>query len=272
MRTELHTHLLPEVDDGPAGDAEALALARMVLADGTGTVVATPHVSMVRIAELPHRLERLRDVLADAGLGLAVRQGGELSPNDAYEIREDELESIAQGPPGRRWLLLEAPLSLGRTSLSAAAQELRARGYGVLVAHPERSPMQTIEELREHVRLGSILQVNASSLAGAHGARAERVAFEIVQSGLPFVVASDAHGPERPPLLGEAARVLGAAGLDAEAIRAAVDTGPGRLLTDGLDVEVSGQARRHRRPTAETMQHGHRHAHGSARRGAVSRT
>src|SRR5262249_20127301 len=98
MRTELHTHLLPGVDDGPASDAESLELARMAVADGTRTVVATPHVSMVDISELPARVGSLRGKLDDAGVPLAVHQGGELSPRDVYGIGRYDLDAIAQGP------------------------------------------------------------------------------------------------------------------------------------------------------------------------------
>lgn len=234
MRTELHTHLLPGVDDGPSDEAEALELARLAVADGTGTIVATPHVSTVRIATLPERVNRLASALRRAGIPLEVLPGGELSTGDVAAADEAELEAIAQGPQDARWLLLEAPLSFGSPGLSAAAEELRARGYDVLIGHPERSPTFSLDELHRHVRRGSVVQVNASSLAGRHGARARRLGLEVVTSGLPFVLASDAHSPERPPLLSEGARELSAAGLDPREICSAVDTGPGRLLEVGL--------------------------------------
>jgi protein-tyrosine phosphatase len=234
VRTELHTHLLPGVDDGPADEAEALALARLAVADGTGTVVATPHVSMLRIATIRDRVDRLAAALRSAGIPLEVLPGGELSPGDVAHADHAELEAIAQGPPDARWLLLEAPLWFGPPGLSAAAEELRARGYDVLIGHPERSPTFSLDDLRRHVRRGSVVQVNASSLAGRHGARARQLGLEVVASGLPFVLASDAHSPGRPPLLSEGARALSAAGLDPRAIHTAVDTGPPRLLEEGL--------------------------------------
>ena len=238
VRTELHTHLLPGVDDGPASDDESMALACLAVADGTRTVVATPHVSMVDIAELPERVGRLNVRLRNAGIPLEVRRGGELSPRDVYGISRTELEAIAHGPSGRRWLLLEAPLSANHPPLSDAAQELRNLGFGVLIAHPERSTRCSIDELREQVRRGSVLQLNASSLTAVHGARAKRAAIEIAHSGLPFVLASDAHSTERPPLLSEGAAVLLAAGIDSETVRTAVDTGPGLLLLSGLSALV----------------------------------
>jgi protein-tyrosine phosphatase len=234
MRTELHTHLLPAVDDGPASDAEALALACLAVADGTRTVVATPHVSMVDISELPERVARLGVQLRDAGIPLDVRQGGELSPRDVYRMSRHELDAVAQGPAGRRWLLLEAPLSANHPPLAEAAQELRRLGYGVLIAHPERSTRCSMGELIEHVERGSVIQINASSLAAVHGSRARRAGIEIARAGLPFVLASDAHSTDRPPMLGVGAKVLLSAGVDSDTVRVAVETGPEQLLRSGL--------------------------------------
>jgi protein-tyrosine phosphatase len=234
VRTELHFHLLPGVDDGPRDDGEAVELARLAVADGTARVVATPHVRHLQISELPSRTKELQARLYEAGVGLEIRGSGELSPDDVARLGDDELEVLALGPPGRRWLLVEAPLEPIEPDLAAAASEVRERGFGVLIAHPERSPATPSADVREQVARGARIQINASSLSGAHGPETERAALEVARSGLPFVVASDAHSPSRPPLLTEGARALAAAGLDAAAIRGAVDSGPEQLLADGL--------------------------------------
>src|SRR5512144_3348071 len=138
-RTELHFHLLPGVDDGPRDLAETLELARMAVADGTRTITATPHVRDVVLDEIPGRVAEVRAALRAAGIPLAVRTGAELADDDLPGLTDADLDAIAQGPPGARWLLLEAPLSGGDVDgLRAALAEVRYRGFGVLLGHPER--------------------------------------------------------------------------------------------------------------------------------------
>jgi len=234
VRTDLHFHLLPGVDDGPRDVEDALELARMAVADGTGRIVATPHVRSIAVAQLPERVEQLLARLREAGIGLDVRGGGELSPDDVGSLTDTELDTLAQGPAGRRWLLLEAPLYATDPDLETAAAELRARGFAVLIAHPERSRSTPLSHIRALVALGACLQINASSLAGAHGREAERAGLALARSGMPFVLASDAHSASRPPLLTVAAQRLATGGVDPAAISVAADTGPERLLLGGL--------------------------------------
>ena len=226
MRTELHFHLLPGVDDGPRDEREALELARLAVADGTGRVVTTPHVGQMELRELPERVRLLRALLAKAGVPLEVFGGGEISPIDVANLSHDELELIAQGPAEARWLLLEAPLWRDPSGLRRAADAL-------LIGHPERSSGITVDELRGYVESGATLQLNASSLAGLHGPLSSRAAVTIAQSGLPFILASDAHSTARPPLLRRGAETLRAAGVPADAIRLAVDTGASNLFEFG---------------------------------------
>jgi hypothetical protein len=87
-------------------------------------------------------------------------------------LSDGALQTIAQGPPGRRWILLEAPFDGLTEDFHEAADELRTRGFGVLLAHPERVAGIAADEYRalaRELKHGTLLQVNSWSLAGAHG-------------------------------------------------------------------------------------------------------
>jgi protein-tyrosine phosphatase len=234
VRTELHFHLLPGVDDGPRNDRESVELAHLAVADGTQRIVCTPHAREFRLMELPSRVDALRELLAAERIALDVLPGGEISPRDAAGMRPEELHLIAQGPDGARWLLLEVPLWPGDRTFVPATETLRDQGYELVIGHPERGSGISFDVLEDQVRRGAILQINASSLVGRHGPESERRGLAIAHSGLPFVLASDAHSPARPPSITEAARRLAASGLEPEVISAAVEIGPARLLELGL--------------------------------------
>jgi protein-tyrosine phosphatase len=236
-RVELHFHLLPGVDDGPRDLATALELAREAVADGTRLITCTPHAHMIDFAELPERVRELRSALAAAGIELEIRGGAELSWDHVALFDGRALDAVAQGPPERRWILLEAPLpGVGELSdFEPAAQELRDRGYGLLVGHPERSPamMRDPGAVDRLLAAGDRVQVNASSLIGYHGTATRDGGIELVRSGRADVIASDAHQPfTRGAVLGPAVAVLREHGI-ADAERFA-SSEPRALLARGI--------------------------------------
>jgi protein-tyrosine phosphatase len=238
---DLHFHLLPGVDDGPADLSASLDLARDALAAGTGTIVATPHVrldlGLTDAREIAARVWELRAALAEAEIPVEVECGGELGHDMAFRLDRGELDLLAQGPPDARWLLVETPFHGIGEDFHAATAELRSRGFGVLVAHPERSADAELDGaagLRRGIAAGSLAQVNALSLTGGHGEASRMAAWELIADGLVAVVASDAHGPSRPPALGPAHRALIEGGTAPAVADALVYGGPRALLAHGM--------------------------------------
>jgi protein-tyrosine phosphatase len=215
---EIHFHLLPGVDDGPQTMEESVALARAAVADGTGIVVTTPHViptCVIDPGEITARTRELSEALRRAHAPLQVLPGGELAHPMVERLAQHQLDQIAQGPPGRRWLLLETPFSGPDESFAAAADELRSRSFGIVIAHPERTELTPQGEtiLNREVTAGSVLQLTAGALTGFYGDAIRHTALRLLRSATPrVVIASDAHGRERPPMLTAAVAALAAAG------------------------------------------------------------
>ena len=242
---DIHFHLLPGVDDGPETMVDSNALARAAVADGTRTVVCTPHVRtdfVTDTLELAERVRELRGELARADVPLELRCGGELGHDLAGNLTQPQLEAVAQGPAGNRWLLVEAPFEGLTGEFHAVTEELRDRGFGVVIAHPERVACADTEGLtgiRLELDRGSVAQLNAQSLLGEHGADAKRAARAYVAQGLAGLVASDAHGPLRPPSLGAACSALLDAGVAARVAWCLTRDQPGRLLAAGLPAPLA---------------------------------
>jgi protein-tyrosine phosphatase len=215
---ELHFHLLPGLDDGPRTLDESIALAHAAVADGTGVVVATPNVHPAHVtdpAEIRERTQMLGGRLRSAAIELEVLPGGELEHSMVERLSQRDLELLAQGPPGRRWLLLEAAFDGLGGDFTAAADELRARGFGIVIAHPERAEpsAQTRAVLERELAHGSTFQLTAGSFTGVNGERVRELAFELLRMAPVAVIASDAHGLHRLPALSKAIVSLAAAGV-----------------------------------------------------------
>ena len=235
---EIHFHLLPGVDDGPRTLEEAVWLARSAASEGTRTIVATPHVNStftLDVSTLSERVEQVAERLARERVPVQVLAGGELAHDVADCLSQRQLEFLAQGPPDHRWLLLEAPFSGLDETFTTVANELRRRGFGIVVAHPERSLANAQAGWRAIERefaAGSAMQVNAWSVAGLHGERARIEALHILRAARRVVVSSDAHGPHRAPSMRLAVDVLTRLGYKNS--QGLTSTTPAALLVSGL--------------------------------------
>ena len=225
---DLHCHLLPGVDDGPRTLDETVAYARDAAARGTGTIVATPHVEQVDVTTLPDRVHEVRTALAREGIDLRVEVGGELKPESVGALSADELEIIAHGPAGARWVLYEVPFKGVDDAFLDGAEELRGRGYGLLMAHPERSRdllAGGLARLEPSVAAGGLFEVNVGPLTGQETPSRTEAAHHLITRGLVHVVATDAHAPKRPYQLAD---------VDGAVPAELISTAPERLLREGM--------------------------------------
>jgi protein-tyrosine phosphatase len=242
--TDLHCHLLPGVDDGPVTLDETVAYAAAAVAAGTTTIVATPHVELVDVSEIPDRVQEVRDALRAEGIDLRVEVGGELKPQSIGDLDGADLDLIAHGPPGARWLLYEVPFEgvhaaagTGGIDFLAGAQELRDRGYGLLLAHPERSRdilPAGIEALGPELLSGAVIAANVGPLAGRETTDRHTAAVEILRRGVVGVIATDAHAPSRPWTLAMGRRAVLEATGDAVLADGLTAANPASLLRDGI--------------------------------------
>jgi protein-tyrosine phosphatase len=196
---DIHSHILPGLDDGAADLDESLAMARLMVEDGVRVVVATPHVREdfpTTPAQMDEALTQVRATVAAAGLPLTILPGGELSLEALGRL--DANDRAAFGLGGRPTLLLvETPYHGWSAALSDAVTNLVANGITPIVAHPERNP--SVQErpalLQPLVDAGSYVQLTSASLDGAFGRRAKATAHALLERGLAHVVASDMHTP-----------------------------------------------------------------------------
>src|SRR3954471_21232204 len=216
---------------------ESLDYAMTAVAAGTTRIVATPHVERVDVHELPDRVHELRAALARERIPLAVECGGELKPRSVYSLDQTELELIAHGPPGRRWLLYEVPFRGVDELFLEGVRELRGRGFSLVCAHPERSQgllQGGLTALQPVLDAGAIVAANVAPLAGDEGPERHAAALHVLRRGLAGVIATDAHPPRRPFTLADGEYAVHAATGREEQAEWLTTVAPARLLSDGL--------------------------------------
>lgn len=197
---DLHSHILPGLDDGAATLDDALGIAEAAVADGIRVVAATPHV---RAADYPtsaeqmeRQLDALQRELREAAVPLKLLPGGEIALDRLPELGDEELRRFGlAGNP--RYLLLEAPYFGWPLGIEDTLFQLRLRGFTTVLAHPERNGevQASPERLAPLVERGTLVQLTAASLDGRLGPGPQKTGLRLLELGLAHLLASDAHAP-----------------------------------------------------------------------------
>lgn len=226
---DIHCHILPGVDDGPANMEESLAMARLAVSDGIDTVFATPHVYPDGLTsdEIKEHAAALQKTVTAAGLGLKILSGGEGSSSLEFESLCGYL--LHNGP----YLLLEFPLSHLPADAPELIFELTAQGKIPIVTHPERNPdiLRNPDLLAPLLDAGGLLQLTAESLTGGFGAESRACARHLLRRGWAHFLASDGHSATwRKPVLSKGLQVARKL-IGADRARALVLDNPARVIS-----------------------------------------
>jgi protein-tyrosine phosphatase len=205
---DIHSHVVPSGDDGAQSLEEGIELCRGAAAHGTSILFATPHVwPMLPLP--PAREEAIRSAHAEmapaaARMGLDLQLGFELTPAPALLDEDPNRYRLGDLPA----VLMEVPFHGSLSLAERLGEHIEATGLTPVIAHPERSEAVLDDPglaAGLHER-GWLLQANATSVVGYHGAEIEASAWQLIDEGLVHLVASDGHRRARPPELDEAYR------------------------------------------------------------------
>ena len=215
---DLHSHILPGIDDGAPTLEVSLEMARLAVADGIKTRACTPHIYPGMYLNDAQGIQDARDVLqaelAAQGINLQLVIGADV------HLVPDLLEGVRAGRVptlnGSRYLLLEPSHHVAPPRFEESVFQLVAAGYTPVITHPER--LTWIETHHDvfvaMIRQGAWMQITAGALTGAFGKRAKYWGERFIGEGHTHILATDAHSStRRRPCLSEglavAERLLG---------------------------------------------------------------
>ena len=194
---DLHSHILPGLDDGAADLDESLEIARAAVADGIRLIAATPHVRD-DYPTTPDAMEegvaQLTAALKQNGIALELVPGGEIDLDRLRELTRGDLKRFTLGATGR-YLLLETPYTGWPLSFPDIVFRATTAGFTPVIGHPERNAavQQGSARLAELVQAGALVQITAASLDGRLGTRTRSCARRLLDAELVHLVGSDAH-------------------------------------------------------------------------------
>ncbi|NQT25813.1 hypothetical protein HQ585_10685 [candidate division KSB1 bacterium] len=208
---DIHTHILPQVDDGPSDWEDALALIRQGMNDGIRGAVCTSHV-LNKLddnleGKLVYRFNQLKEMLAKHNLDFKLWLGSELHILSEY----DPMSQTATINGNKKYLMIEFPMNEMPSDADDKLFQLTLDGFIPIIVHPERNAkiLYQPEKLFEFVQRGILLQMNAGSIDGVFGRPVKKLAIEMLDRNLVHFIASDCHQVrERPMLLSEAYRTV----------------------------------------------------------------
>lgn len=204
---DIHSHILPGVDDGAKTLEDALEMLSLASASGVTTQVLTPHVQPGRFdnakADLERRFDAFRSEADRAGIEIDLRLAAEVhvGPEIMQLVADDTLPWLGEYR-GMRTFLLEFPLTHTPAGSINLVHWLIQRDVLPVIVHPERCRewQDHPDRLRPFLEAGCPIQITASSLLGNFGGAAKRLAVELVHSAPMLVLATDCHNlAYRPP-------------------------------------------------------------------------
>jgi len=206
---DIHCHILPAIDDGPAALHETLEMLRIAAGDGITHIVATPHYrhgESPTAQDIREKVALVREEMAKSSVNIELMGGADIRLT--YELMEGIEKNEIPTLNNSWYFLLELP-DLIPPHLDGFLFEARVKGFFPVITHPERnhSLIYSPEKIRALREAGALFQLTAMSVTGKLGRQIKKFTEHLLKKGYVDFIATDAHSTEqRPPLLSKAYR------------------------------------------------------------------
>jgi protein-tyrosine phosphatase len=208
FRADMHSHLIPGIDDGVKSHEQALVTIQKLMDLGYEKFVTTPHIMSDTYPNTPEKirggLSSLNDFLRSRNVDVEVTAAAE------YYLDEYTMRIIGGQEPlmtfGNKYLLFETNYLSEPFILKEFIFSATSKGYKPVLAHPERYQYMTIEKAQDLVDRGVLLQLNLLSLSGFYMKPVQRLAEKLVENKMISFIGSDCHNELQAGALEKAIR------------------------------------------------------------------
>lgn len=194
---DIHSHILPGVDDGARNIAESIAMLKTAQREGAGAIILTPHQKpeqkCVSVSGIRKRIRILQEEMKRQRIEIALFEGSELM--FCHELREQLRKKEVCTLAGSRYILVEFFAAENWQYIRSGLYDLLCDGYFPIVAHLERyrEVVSDRKRIQELIDMGCYIQINAESVIGNAGLRMKKMTAEFLREEVVHFVATDAH-------------------------------------------------------------------------------
>jgi len=191
---DMHSHVLPGIDDGAKNPEESIALVKNMMELGIKKIIATPHIMADYYRNTPESINGalavLKAELEKEKIDIPVEAAAEHYFDETFEGRVNRRELMIMGD---NYVLFEFSFINQPPNAIPVIQKLRDLGYKPILAHPERYPYMDIDQLRTLREWGVLFQINTISLTGYYGKDTKKMAENLIDNQLVDFISSDMH-------------------------------------------------------------------------------
>jgi len=194
VKVDMHSHVLPGIDDGAQTPQESIALIRKMMELGISKIIATPHI-MVDFYRNTHdtinnALGILKAELQKENINIEIEAAAEHYFDETFEARIDNKQLMTMG---NDHVLFEFGFISPPPNYITVIQKLTGLGYRPILAHPERYTYMNLEQYKNLHDWGCDFQLNTISLTGYYGKDVKAAAELLIDNQLIDYISSDMH-------------------------------------------------------------------------------
>jgi protein-tyrosine phosphatase len=208
VMVDMHSHVLPGIDDGAETPEESIVLIKKMMELGIKKIIATPHVMIDYYRNddksIGNALAILKEELNNQNIDIEISAAAEHYFDESFEKRIDDRLVFTMGD---NYVLFEISFISQPQNLIQIIQKMLDMGYKPILAHPERYNYMDVEQLKRIRMMGCNLQLNTISLTGYYGKPTKALAEELVDNQMIDFISSDMHHPRHAQALEDALKL-----------------------------------------------------------------